>query len=173
VFNKEINFYWNNKSSNVPVDLNSIANRFGGLAYEFVLPEINPNYRVFMAREQGVYFIFKNKALLSVISGSGRILSFKDKELISEKFRITGVAYTNYERGVLEVRGAFLKKIFLNGEFVGRLGSPSIFEWLITCVTSARIEKLEFWDGLRFDDSQLDLDIAITLLISKVGMFND
>jgi len=172
-FNKTVEFNWNSKNFVVPNDLQSLAKTYGGLAFEFLLPEVNSKFRVFRTKEKGFYVIFNADSLLAIISGDGKVVSYKGSELVTEKNRVTGIGYTNYDKGYLEVQGASLKRICLNGELVGRLGSPSIFEWVSNCITSKNFTKPEFWDGLRFNSTKLDMDIALALLISKVASFND
>ena len=92
--------------------------------------------------------------------------------MITDQNRQSGIGFTNSANGYLELQGASLKRISLDGFLVVRLGAPSLIEWLVDCLQQKRVTRPEFWSGLRFDDSKLSMDIAITLLVSKVAAFS-
>ena len=76
IFDREVNFNWNDKNYDVPAELDSVAKKYGGLAYEFVMPDVNPMFRVFRIREKGSYLIYEGSNLLSDIAGDGAVVSF-------------------------------------------------------------------------------------------------
>lgn len=161
-------------NNNISVEFEHFATNLGGFSLEFSLPSVNPEYRVFITRDSRHYFILHNGKQIAELTCGGHILKYKDSNLELDEKLLFSFAYNNYEKGYLELKGNRNHLIFLNDENVGEIsfGGEGIISWLIRCIKDQKLLSYESWKGVRYNETKIDTDIALTLLFSRIASFD-
>lgn len=161
-----INFYWN---SHVTLSKDEIKKyrALNGQAWEFLLPDLNPEYRVFRSFYDNNYYIYRDKELVSTVGCSGEIkkyLGITPKKL----FRSIDREFENLVPGKFKINCSG-NKVFIDNEEVAEIGSENRFSWFIKSILGFKFLKYEPWNGIKFNEHKLDVSLALTLVISSIA----
>lgn len=161
-----INFNWN---SHVTLSKDETRNysELNGKAWEFLLPDINPEYRVFRSFYDNNYYIYRDDKLISTVGCSGEIKKYLG--VVPKKlFRSLGSEFDNLASGKVKINCAG-NKVFIDNEEVAKIGSENRLSWFIKSILGFKFLKFEPWNGIKFNECKLDVSLALTLVISSMA----
>ncbi|ODB34759.1 hypothetical protein BB427_03285 [Pseudoalteromonas sp. BMB] len=163
---RTINFNWNNHIK-LDADVLPELKPLKGKVWEFLIPDIDTDYRVFKSFHDNRYYIFNGNNVVSILTFYGRILRFRSLEPTLNKV-VVGKEYNNLLDGTLKV--SFSGSDFFVGErLVGNIGSENRLSWAVKCLLKFKLLAYNPWNGIRYDETIIDQGLALTLLISEVA----
>lgn len=138
-----------------------------GRVWEFLIPDVDIDYRVFKCFHDNRYYIFKGKDVVSILTFYGRILRFKSLEPTLNKV-VVGKEYNNLLDGTLKVSFSG-SDFFVDERLAGNIGSENRLSWAVKCLLRFKLLPYKPWNGIKYDETIFDQDLALTLLISEVA----